>query len=132
MIDFSSSDIVVMLSLVTTCATVIIPPIVTAHVAKADRQHVFKKLHKAEAVEAFLEIAGVCVFMPYEPNPGKMLAAFGDASFYVDKQTRELMFQYCDLLNASPDAKSPADAQSKRKELFDQIVVSLQKNPPRA
>ena len=127
--SLQGSEIVAIVSVITACASAVVPSVISAITSRKKRSYDFYLVHRAEAIEKFLSVAATCVYQQFREKPGDLLTAFGDVSFYIDQPTRELMISYCDLVNH--ESYDRDDMFLKRKNLFDQIVTALQSQPPR-
>lgn len=120
------SYIVALASVVTSCLSAIIPPILSHRRWKKERRYTFYDDHRAAAIEKFLSAAAFCLYKQAGQGNGEELyAAFGDVSFYVSEEIRTEMSLFCAAVS-NPNMKV-----SDVVVAYNHIVNGLQTEPPR-
>lgn len=110
----------------------IVAVIVPALQARANRQREkdlqqfnFETVRQAQCKEAFLAAAANSLYLGVQfQDMQDLWNAYGQVSFYVKEETRNLMFEFCQL--------ATKDKQKEKLNLYSQIVKAMQPEPPRA
>lgn len=95
-----------------------------------DREHDFYVRRRAETIENALYRAGLVMQIVDVSAYDEAVAAFGNASFYVDSNTLALMRSFLDVASPYRNSSS-ADRLRDLSSLYNQIVDSLHNTPPR-
>lgn len=123
-----SNQIVAVVSCLTGLAAALSPvlsALIAHRQAVKDREFEFTTRREAETKEQFLSAAANYLHAGAGgADYSRLLDAYGNVSFYVSENTRQLMYQLC------KDEASDKNLQQKRQQ-YEQIVQALQKEPPR-